>query len=218
MVRAVLFDLDGTLFDRDAALRRFAADQHRRLILQPVVDESEYVARFIELDDRGKVWKDRVYRQLVQEFPLSEPWEKLHADYETTFASHVSPYAGTEEMLRGLKGQNLALGIVSNGLTHFQKRTFKGLNLTALFDVLVISEAVGMRKPHPDIFHFALGQLGAEAANSVFVGDDPDADIVGSKLAGLRAVWLRSPEREEPAECDAIIDRITDLPNVLRGF
>lgn len=66
MVKAVIFDLDGILLDRDASIEKFIEYQYERLrhTLSHIPKES-YIARFIELDDRGYVWKDTVYQQMV---------------------------------------------------------------------------------------------------------------------------------------------------------
>ncbi|WP_308116321.1 hypothetical protein [Paenibacillus lautus] len=80
MITTVVFDLDGTLLDRDTSLVRFVQDQYDRLLLHDAsVDREVYVRRFVELDRRGYVWKDQVYRQLIEEFALPLPWDTLLA-------------------------------------------------------------------------------------------------------------------------------------------
>ncbi|WP_313957655.1 HAD hydrolase-like protein [Paenibacillus sp. Y412MC10] len=73
MIKGVLFDLDGTLLDRDASLLRFTEDQYERFPELQRVDRDQYIRRFVELDARGYVWKDKVYEQLVREMDLSCP-------------------------------------------------------------------------------------------------------------------------------------------------
>lgn len=71
MIKAVIFDLDGTLLDRDASLEKFVEAQYNRLNeWLGHIPESQFAERFIELDARGYVWKDKVYRQLAEEFRL----------------------------------------------------------------------------------------------------------------------------------------------------
>ncbi len=65
MVKAVLFDLDGTLLDRDASVERFVSVQYDRLSEHlNHIPKNDYIARFIELDCHGHVWKDKVYQSL----------------------------------------------------------------------------------------------------------------------------------------------------------
>ena len=85
MIKAILFDLDGTLLDRDRSLARFIDMQYDRLIAHlRRIPRAGYTARFVELDSRGHVWKDKVYQSLVEEFDLSDiTWQDLLEDYVT---------------------------------------------------------------------------------------------------------------------------------------
>ncbi len=69
-IQAVLFDLDGTLLDRDTSLLRFVHDQYERIGALQLVQKDVFCERFIELDQHGYVWKDKVYEQLVAEFAI----------------------------------------------------------------------------------------------------------------------------------------------------
>ena len=72
-MKAVLFDLDGTLLDRDASLQQFVAAQYQRFQMYlRHIPEDEYLFTFIELDCRGHVWKDKVYQQLINEYSIAE--------------------------------------------------------------------------------------------------------------------------------------------------
>lgn len=62
MLKAVLFDLDGTLLNREASLKAFIDDQYDRFDALKAVSKERYCTRFIELDNYGYVWKDRVYQ------------------------------------------------------------------------------------------------------------------------------------------------------------
>jgi putative hydrolase of the HAD superfamily len=71
MIKSVIFDLDGTLLDRDASVEQFVSVQHDRLSeYLSHIPKNDYIARFIELDCHGHVWKDKVYQSLVSEFAI----------------------------------------------------------------------------------------------------------------------------------------------------
>ena len=71
MIKAALFDLDGTLLNRDESVKLFLDSQYHRLNkFVGHIPKKQYMTRFIELDNRGYVWKDKVYQQLVNEFAM----------------------------------------------------------------------------------------------------------------------------------------------------
>lgn len=96
-MKAILFDLDGTLLNRDASVKVFVEKQYERL--QDVVghiSKQRYIERFIELDQRGYVWKDKVYAQIVQEFAITKMTaEQLLEDYlhEFKYSCVLSEFA-----------------------------------------------------------------------------------------------------------------------------
>ncbi|MUL37253.1 HAD family hydrolase [Gloeocapsopsis dulcis] len=220
MVKAVLFDLDGTLLDRDASIEQFITTQYDRLTAHlSHILKIDYVTRFIELDNRGHVWKDKVYQTLVAEFEIEGmSWQTLLEDYETQFQLHCVPFDFLVEMLKMLKQQGYLLGIVTNGLGQFQTRSIEGLGIRDYFDVILISELEQVRKPQAEIFQRAMTRLDVSASDSVFVGDHPEADIMGAKRAKMRAIWKRSLHWLEVNEADAIINELSEIPLILEQF
>jgi len=103
--------------------------------------------------------------------------------------------------LQRLKDQGYRVGAVTNrGYSgpRFHEE-MRDLGLAGLFDVTIISCDVGYMKPHPRIFHHALERMGAEAEETVMVGDSLRADVEGAKTLGMIAVWRR-PLAGEPLE------------------
>jgi len=190
--RAVLFDLDNTLHDRDAGLLSFIRAQYSERRLDSLgVSAEAWTSRFVNLDHGGRVWKDEVYRQLCAEFSLSLPWEALLEDYEEGFRNHVVPCEGLVATLDELRSSGWRTGIVTNGRSSFQRRTLAALHIDHLLDVVIVSEECGLRKPDPEIFHLALNRLGCSPDSSWFVGDDYVADVGGAASAGMNALWLK---------------------------
>lgn len=199
MPRAVLFDLDNTLHDRDLALDGFIRSQFQALQLGVFgVEEETWHRRFVELDDNGRVWKDQVYARLIEEFGIPFTAEGLLEQYELGFAAHVAPREGLVAALSVLRDSGRFLGVISNGRTAFQKRTLHALGIEGFLEVCLISEECGLRKPDQAIFDLALSRLGLVASEAWYVGDDPVADVDGAVEAGLRAIWFRTPRRAKP--------------------
>jgi pyrophosphatase PpaX len=114
--------------------------------------------------------------------------EFLRARYrEFQFANHdrlVTIYPGVEETLRELHARGHPLGIVSSKLERGIRKSMDFFGLTPLFDVMVGLEATTNHKPHPEPVQFALGKLGVDPGDAVYVGDSPH-DIESGNAAGV---------------------------------
>lgn len=214
MLKAVVFDLDGTLLDRDKSVESFVAHQYDRLKdFLGHIDQRDYIARFIDLDEHGYVWKDRVYLQLIEEFAITGIiWEQLLADYLTHFPAHCVPFANLIPMLERLKSEGLQIGMITNGYTEFQLSNIRALGIEHLFDAVLISEKEGLRKPDKRIFELALKRLGVAAEEALFVGDHPVNDVEAAKQAGMTGVWKRNSQWSGAA-ADFFIDDLSELPD-----
>ncbi|MBM0744499.1 HAD-IA family hydrolase [Phormidium sp. CLA17] len=220
MLKSVIFDLDGTLLDRDASIEQFVSVQYDRLTEHlSHISKIDYITRFIELDCHGHVWKDKVYQALVTEFSIEAiSWQLLLEDYEMRFQFHCVPFQFLIEMLNELKQQGYLLGIITNGRGQFQARAINGLGIRDYFDAILISEVEQVRKPQVEIFQRALDRLGVAAFDSVFVGDHPEADIAGAKGAMMKTIWKRNSSWIEAKEADAIINELNEIPSILKQF
>jgi len=219
MLRAVLFDLDDTLLDRQASLALFVSRQaHERLGL-PGARARRYVDRFLELDDHGRHWIKAVYRSLYEELPLGA-WtpEQLLADYERHLPACSLPKDGALGALEAIQSMGLQLGLVSNGKAALQERKLRAIGIAPLFDARVFPGAVGRRKPDRAIFHFACARLNRPPNQCVFVGDNPRTDIDGAVSAGLHSVYLPVHQGERCARADAHCTRLRDLPAVIAAM
>lgn len=215
-IEAVFCDFDGTLLDREASLVKFIDKQYERYKPElKGIDKQRYKNRFIELDARGYVWKDKVYSQLLNEFSIEAlTWEDLLEDYITNFRYSCSGFQNLHEVLGKLKQMGIKLGIISNGKTDFQMANIKALGIEGYFDSILISEAVGLRKPDPSIFKKGLEALGVSASGSIFLGDHPENDVTASKRTGMIGIWKRD-DFWHSAEADFIIDELEELLDII---
>ena len=220
MMKSVIFDLDGTLLDRDTSIEQFVSVQYDRLTEHlSHIPKNDYIARFIELDCHGHVWKDKVYQALVAEFAIEGiSWQSLLEDYEIRFQFHCVPFQFLIKMLNDLKKQGYLLGIITNGRSQFQSRAIDGLGIREYFDVILISEVEQVMKPQVEIFQRAMNRLGVSALDSIFVGDHPEADIVGAKGAMMKTIWKRNSFWTEPKEADAIVNELSEISGILKQF
>ena len=189
-MKAVLFDLDETILDRTASLIDFANWQVQGMLQSDVADKSLFVNRFIELDAYGTVWKDKVYEILVNEFSITQ-WSvsELLTSYELCFSGFCKPKQGVVQAIEILKKQGYKIALVSNGKSPFQERNFRSLGISHLFDLVIVSGAVGLRKPDKAIFELTCLKLAVKSEESIFVGDNPHADIRGANTVGMNSIY-----------------------------
>lgn len=193
MIRAALFDLDGTLLDRRQSLESFISDQYERYAGHfTEIEKNEYCTRFIQLDNNGYTWKNKVYTTLLNEYNITTlTADQLLHDYITEFTNHCIPFPNMHELLQQLQNQNIAIGIITNGFTEFQMNNLCALQLHTYTNTILISEAEGIKKPHPAIFERALQQLNVTAKECIYVGDHPEKDVIGAENAGITAIWKK---------------------------
>ncbi|WP_432362635.1 HAD family hydrolase [Sporosarcina sp. UB5] len=216
MIKAAIFDLDGTLLNRDESVKMFINNQYDRLHkFVGHIPKETFTTRFIELDNRGYVWKDKVYQQLVDEFVISGiTREELLQDYIHEFQNNCVPFANLIEMLEELKRRNLKLGIITNGKGQFQMDNIKALGVETYFEAILVSEWEGIKKPDSQIFIRALNQLSVSANESIFVGDHPVNDVQAAKIAGMIGIWKKDVHWSA-VEADFIIDDLAEVPLII---
>lgn len=143
--------------------------------------------------------------QQLQRYRFNDWSQKLHIlpkDLNSAFlaamAEICSPLEGATALLHALKGK-MKLGIITNGFTELQQTRLDRSGLSDHFELLVISEQVGVAKPHIDIFEHALSAMGNPERDKVLmVGDNPETDIFGGINAGLDTCWLNIDNKPEP--------------------
>jgi len=219
MIKAVLFDLDGTLLNRDESLKCFINNQYERLKKWVGhIPKDQYMKRFIELDNRGYVWKDKVYQQLTKEFHITNlTWRELLDDYRGEFRYNCVPFDQVIQTLDELKSSGIRLGMITNGYGQFQMENIKALGIESYLDVILISEWEGIKKPDPDIFKKDLNRLHVLPEQSVFVGDHPINDVQAAKSLGMTGVWKKDPQWEKVV-ADYTISDLKELPFCIKAL
>jgi putative hydrolase of the HAD superfamily len=215
----VLFDFDGTLLDRDQSVMKFIDMQYDRLNkCVGHIPKEIYITRFIELDSRGYVWKDKVYQQLVNEFTINGVnWEYLLQDYINEFKNNCVPFPNLLIMLEELKRNNILLGMITNGYGQFQMDNIKALGIENYFETILVSEWEELKKPDIQMFKRAMNQLNVESNQSVFVGDHPENDVKASQNAGMKSIWKKDVQWDI-VDADFIIDDLAEIPMIIKNL
>ncbi len=211
-MEAVLFDLDGTRYDRDRLVSALVDDQYDAFAADLAgVSRSRFVAAVLAMDDHGYGEKTAGYERVVGSLGLpGRLADRLVAHFWSSYDGYCELADDTRVTLESLRGRGLKLGIVTNGSVARQRRKIEALGLEPWFDTIVISEAEGVRKPDAEIFRRALARCAVDVRAALFVGDHPEADIEGARNAGLMAVWKSVPYWRVDSGVPAVT-RLSDL-------
>jgi putative hydrolase of the HAD superfamily len=210
VTRAVLFDLDDTLFDHRTSARAALAEVHRHhggAIEFARFEEqhsrhledlhAEVLAGRISIDDARRERFRRLFAAMgiaIDEAAIDHTASVYRAGYVN--ARRVVD--GAAALLQAVR-PHARIAIVSNNLLEEQRGKLQFCGLASLVDELVVSEEVGVSKPDPRIFAVALSRLGVDAGEAVMFGDSWAADIAGAARAGIRAVWFNPLRKPRPA-------------------
>jgi len=225
-LRAIIFDLDNTLWD-----------------VGPVILRAEHAmfdflaARYPRVTERHDLDSMRDVRvRVAREHPEHRhdftwlrlralEWHAEEAGYDRSMAQEtfevffharnaVVLYDDTRPALEGLSA-DYRLFAISNGNADLSR-----IGLAHYFERALAARDAGMLKPDPRIFHLLLDQAGLTREETVHVGDDPTADVEGARAAGLAPVWLNRDGGPWPLESpapDLAITTLEHLPGLLRS-
>jgi HAD superfamily hydrolase (TIGR01509 family) len=219
---------DGSISDLDAFRRAWVVERDRQFRLQvPRLREVDLGERFVHVFARL-----RGARAPVED---EEPWDEGDAAarstadevaravelYSAAFVAAMPALPDAEPTLREARARGFRLGVLSNwphALTI--DRYLVACGWGAWLSAVVVSQRVGVIKPHPTIFAAAADALGLRPDSIVHVGDDWAADVVGARRAGWHAAYLRghqddtplpTSERDASVEPDLEIDHLAEL-------
>ena len=219
-ISAILFDLDNTLFDREAAFRGVAEDFFdERLLGVTSLPRADAVALMVAWDDDGYSDRQEMRERWLAEWPEAGlDFDAFNGWYRQVMARHSLPDAAVNSFLAQLNRHGMPWGIVTNGNGRNQRTKCRLTGLAALTSFTIVSEEQGYAKPDPRIFQDAMSALGLEAPEQVlFVGDNPVTDIEGARSSGMQTAWV-SRGKQFPAELqppDHVLERVLDLAGVL---
>ena len=235
MIKAALFDCWGTLLQAPDLMRRgVAADLFHGSITasgcEIGIDEfrEAYMAETRRQHEEARVDHreiDYVRRidSTLRAVGLQHPRRRLlaegaWADYLAEWPRQSALFEETPALLSYVKGR-YRLGLVTNfpdGPT--ARMVFERFSFGAVFDSLVVSGEVGFRKPSRVIFEQSLSELGSAPEKTVMVGDTLDADVLGPKDMGMRAVLIDADgsQSENHHLPDAVVKSIGDVGEILR--
>ena len=217
MIRAVLWDLDGTLLDfraaESAALRKtYAAFGFGECRPETVALYSAINVRHWEMLERGEMTREEILVRRFEEFFSAvgldpAPAAEFSRAYEHSLPETIRFMPGALETVAAMRGR-VTQCVVTNGSASVQWPKLRRSGLDALVDRIFISEEIGAEKPSRAFFDRVLSVLSLPPEECLVVGDSLTSDIRGGILAGMRTCWYNPAGAENSGF--SVPDRETD--------
>ncbi len=216
MAPVVLFDLDGTLVDSAVdlgnAVNVILAREGRPALpmsaIRPVVSKGARAMLGVAFPECDAA----MIEKLVQPF--------LDA-YESSVATHSTPFEGIEAVLSAIEAAGSRWGIVTNKPYYLAKQVVATMQWSERSHVLIGGDTLPRKKPEPDQLFLACEAMGVSPGQCIYIGDD-ERDIVAGRRAGMKSIavlWGYREAHEDPRDWrpDAIAETPLGLlaPGVL---
>jgi pyrophosphatase PpaX len=211
-VKAVLFDLDGTLVDSSGAIIKAV---EKALESKGLTCNRAKVARIIGLP------LENIFGILAPNLPEEEIWQLVH-EYRKYYMKHhlenTTIHPSAQMVLRKLKAKGLKLGIITSKYREPVMDVLSHFGISELFDVIVTGYEVIKHKPAPDIVLEAAKRLRVDPKQCVVVGDSP-LDVQAGKQAGAFTIAVLSTtytrKQLESTKPTIVIEEFEEILNIL---
>ena len=211
MKKAVIFDLDNTLYDYDAADKpatKALAEKGSELLGVPVAEFSMYYeaaktavkarhARRAEAHNRMLFCQHVV--ELLGKSPLPYALE-LYETYWDVFIENMEPYDGVVDFMKALKEKGLRIAVCTDMMTRVQYRKLRKMGMAGYIDCIVTSEEARCEKPNAVLFQMTLDKLKVLTQEAVFIGDNRRRDVQGALWNAIQPIWFVADRDYEPEE------------------
>jgi len=225
MKKHIFFDLDHTIWDFDRNAEETLNELYHTYNLHGLglTSCTDFIIKYTE--NNHQLWADYHLGKITKDFLRAERFNKtftqlgIHPDviphqFEDDYVN-ISPtktnlFEGAKNVLSYLQKKYI-LHIISNG---FKETTLTKMNLSGLnpyFSNVIISEDVGVNKPNPIIFEYALDKAGASKEESIMIGDSLEADIYGALNFGMEAIFFNPSNKEKPQDIEKEIYHLEEL-------
>lgn len=223
MVKAILWDVDGTLLDFSAAEKAAIQALFSEFGLGPCTDEM--VARYAAINDgywkkleRGEITKQQVllgrFRDFFAELGIDPALaEAFNARYQVALGDTIVYRDDSLQIVKALHGR-MKQYVVSNGTVIAQTKKLERSHLGEWMDGIFLSEELGAEKPSPRFFEQVFAALpGIRREEMLIVGDSLTSDMQGGLAAGIPTCWYNPQSLPRPADM-AIAFEIQDLQQI----
>lgn len=223
MIKAAVFDLDHTLYDRYKTLEIISKNIRLVFDINPKLTDKE-IAELMILADKTQVHKgwDRLQEYLINEtmlFNTKPEYDEYRKFVMGNFMHTAIPFDFTIPVLTQLRNEGYLLGLITNGSYELQSKKLELLNLTDKFDCLFLCGKEGFSKPDTAPFIITAKRLKVSPNECVYIGDNPLNDVEASRKAGYTPIFVNTtgtwvlPEIKKPKYS---VETIKEIPNLLK--
>ena len=225
----VFFDLDRTLWDFDAAAEVAFERIYEKYNLKSLGIPSAHEFHEVYHPLNERLWElyreDKITKADLNRTRFLKPLEH-YGIHDIELADHLSEdyvywspriirlVPGTMELLDYLKPK-YHLHLITNGFQEVQHTKLSGSGLEPYFETLTVSEEVGVKKPNPEIFHYALRKAHATAEESIVIGDEMAVDIDGAKAAGIDQIFFNAKGEKVEGERTHEVKSLLEIKQLL---
>lgn len=225
-MKAVLFDLDNTLYPEIEFVKSGFRTVARYLISRYDLNEESLLAQMLEIlqkDGRGKVfnillhnlglYQEEMVKLLVYIYRSHKPMIRLYGDSMAT--------------IDYLKRCSMCLGILTDGMASVQRSKITALGLESFIDAIICTDELGRECCKPSVvpYKIALDLFDASPSHAAYIGDDPTKDFLGPNSMGMLTIQLKRDMHHssitnaisEPASAKFVVRRLGDILPIIEG-
>ena len=235
-ISTLLFDLGGTLVTMSSAYR---GDYWKRAVIRTIlllkgngynITPEDFEKEFMEIRNAYVEFERKTCIDVEVRYQLSaalnrlgvpaQPGDKIITETLHTIFQEVLEesrlYPDAIPTIKQLR-QKYKVGLVTNNSSSDQVWwIIKKFKMKSLFQIILISADIGLRKPHLGIFTLALKQIHSKPSQTVYIGDSEFADIIGAKNAGMKTILIkRDLQPELRSTPDAIAEELQQIPLII---
>ncbi|MGN0525926.1 MAG: HAD family hydrolase [Acutalibacteraceae bacterium] len=224
MIKAVVFDLDHTLFDRYETLRLVVPKFREKFIIADGITD-EFIWENICWADKHYVhhgWEEILSHLISAGIFKDAPSYSEYAEFIKYWFRRIAvPFKYSKGVLKEIQAMGLKTGLITNATHDIQMGKLELLGLTESFDEIIISGDTPYEKPQKEIFLLMAQKLNIVPGEMMYVGDHPKFDVWGSQNAGCVPVWVKTtgtwifPEIEKPR---LQVETVEEIPDIVRAL
>ena len=225
-IKHIFFDLDHTLWD---------FEKNSALTFQKILPESgvnvnfsQFIKEYIPIN--AQYWKkyreEKVSKKDLRYYRLKETFDQLNYNVKDEVIDYLSEeyinqlpnfnhlFEGTFEILEYLKTK-YDLHIITNGFEEIQTKKMEKSGIIHFFNEVITSESVGVKKPNPKVFKYALDRVRVQPEFSMMIGDNLEADIQGAIDCGMNVIHYNSESLSGVPKNITSVDHLLEIKRYL---